>query len=613
MSFHFPFHPMSLRFSVLFLLLAIALSAAPEPVRYTVCFPEARNHYASVEAVLPAEGRAELEVFLPVWIPGSYLVREYARHVDLVSATAADGSPLPVEKIAKNRWRIAAGRQSSVHLRYRLYGREQNVRENWIEPDHAFFNGGSAFLSVAAYASRRHEVRFELPAGWQGVYTALDRSTDPAVFSAEDFDTLVDTPILAGSPQVDTFDLDGVPHSLITLGGDGVWDNPAVARQLEKLARAQRDFWGALPTRKPVCMFNILNGGRNGIEHRQGFVLSVDRWLSRTPGGIDSWLSLASHEYFHLWNGKRLRPVELGPFDFEHEVYTRSLWAVEGITSYYQPLMLLRAGILSRDAALAALSGSIAGAQNNPGRHTHTLAEASFDAWIKAYRPDENTPNTTVSYYTQGAVAALLLDAEIRRASHGAKSLDDVMRAAFARHSGARGFTEAEFAALASATAGADLSGWFARVIHGTGELDYQPMLDWYGLAFADSGSKPADPKDPPRAWLGADTKNDDGRLLVTVVRAGTPAYEAGLSTEDEILALDNYRVRPEQLAGRLNAYRPGDKVTLLVARLDALRRLEVTLGAEPAKRWKLTPRKDATPEQAARLNAWLGTPATGS
>jgi predicted metalloprotease with PDZ domain len=215
-----------------------------------------------------------------------------------------------------------------------------------------------------------------------------------------------------------------------------------------------------------------------------GTVITADRWLSRTSSGISSWLSLASHEYFHVWNGKRMRPVEHGPFEYEHEVYTKSLWIVEGITSYYQHVLLRRAGFYTRDQYLNIVGDLIASIERTPGRLVQALSNASYDAWIKAYRPDENSVNVLFSYYSGGALAALLLDAEIRRVSNGASSLDDVMRAGYHRFSGERGYTEEEFIALVGEVTGHDLSAWIRGVVQTPGRWDYQPMLDWYGLAF---------------------------------------------------------------------------------------------------------------------------------
>ncbi|MFZ9682656.1 MAG: M61 family metallopeptidase, partial [Cephaloticoccus sp.] len=550
----------------------------------------------------------QLEVFMPVWTPGSYLIREYARNIDRITAAAADGTDLAVAKTEKNRWVITTGGHDRVRLTYRVYGWEPSVRTNFIEGDFAILNGAPTFLTLTDGVTRAHTVRVELPDGWAGVYTPLPAGAAPHTFVAADFDTLVDSPILAGSPQVDSFELDGAPHYLVTVGGAGVWDNARAARNFEQIARTQVEFWGGLPAKDPYYVFNLLIGGRGGLEHKQSFVMMADRWLSRTRSGLNSWLSLVSHEYFHQWNGKRLRPVELGPFLYEHEAYTRTLWVVEGITSYYQHLLLRRAGFYRRTDLLNSLSGSIAGIERTPGRLVQSLSESSFDTWIKAYRPDENSANTRISYYSAGAVAAQLLDAAIRQATAGAKSLDDVMRAANERYSGERGYTEAEFTALVSAIAGTDFAPWFERHISSPGRFDYQPMLDWYGLMFEepkqpDTSLLPngLEPPDAPAGWLGAAVRNG----TVTDVRSDTPAYAAGLYVNDELLAIDGFRTSDPNSVLR---YRhPGDTVELLVARRGQVLTLQATLAETPTATWKLKVRPDATPEQKARLDAWLG------
>lgn len=589
-----------------------SLAPAAESV-YTLRFPEAAAHYVDVEAVFPTGGRDAVEVFMPVWTPGSYLVREYARNILTLSAADPAGAALTAEKVAKNRWRIAAAGRTEVVVRYRLYAREINVRGNWVEGDFAVLNGAPTFLAPVDGLAQACRVRLELPAGWTGTHTPLAPGGSPHEYTAPDFDTLVDSPMIAGSPQVDRFDVDGVPHYLVTLGGAEAWDNARVARNLAKLVETQRTYWGGLPYRTPFYFFNLLTGSRGGLEHRNSVMITADRWLARTRGGIGSWLSLASHEYFHAWNGKRLRPAELGPFDYEHEVYTRSLWIVEGLTSYAQHLLLARAGFTTPEQFLGALSGSIAGVQRTPGRLVQSLADSSYDSWIKAYRPDENSVNALFSYYGGGAVAGLLFDVEIRRVSNGTRSLDDVLRAAYARYSGERGYTEAEFVALASEVAGQDLRGWVKRVIATPGEFDYQPLLDWFGLAFETPPARSTErlpnqlePADPAPAWLGADTRDDGGRLMVTAVRHGTPAAAAGLSVGDEIIAIGAYRVTPAQWAARLAVHRAGEKVDLVLARQDRLVTVPVTFGEEPRETWKLKFRPDATPEQKARVADWL-------
>jgi predicted metalloprotease with PDZ domain len=595
-------------------LVIVGSSVASElkEIRYTLRFSESAAHYVDVEAEFPTEGRAELIVFMPVWTPGSYLVREYARNIISFDASAPDGAALTSEKVAKNRWKIATNGQHSVRVKYRLYAREINVRGNWVESDHAMLNGAPTFVTVLENYQRRYEVNVEVPAGWTGSYTPLTPTSEPNRYTAVDFDTLVDSPILVGSPQVDRFKVDGVEHALVTLNGGEAWDNERVARSLQRIMEEQVKFWGGLPYREPYYVFNLLTGSRGGLEHRQSFVMSADRWLSRTNGGITSWMSLASHEFFHVWNGKRLRPVEYGPFEYEHETHSPSLWIVEGITSYYQHVLLARAGFYTRDQYLGAVSGGIAGVERTPGRRVQSLRDASFDTWIKSYRPDENSVNALFSYYGGGAIAGLLLDAEVQRVSAGKVSLDDVMRAAYARFSQERGYTEAEFIALVSEIAGQDMTPWFSKVMHRPGTFDYQPLLDWYGLEFETTQPTAVEVKswqtaDARKGWLGADTTVKDGRLMIATVRSDTPAATAGLSVDDEILAVEDYRVRPDELVRRLELYPPGSTVRLLIVRQDRVITLPATLSEEPKETWKLKIRPDATPEQTKRVQRWLG------
>jgi predicted metalloprotease with PDZ domain len=315
-------------------------------------------------------------------------------------------------------------------------------------------------------------------------------------------------------------------------------------------------------------------------------------------------LELASHEFFHVWNIKRLRPVELGPFNYDDEVFTRSLWIAEGITDYYAELLVHRAGLSSQAEYIDALSNKIEELQTTPGRLVQPVDLASFDAWIKFYRPDENTPNASVSYYTKGAIMGFLLDARIRRASGGAKSLDDVLRAGYQKFSGGRGYTPDEFRAVAEQTTGLNLRSFWAAAVESTAELDYSEALETLGLRFQASASP--GPDRLARAWLGMSTRNDAGRLVVTQVRRETPAYTGGLNVDDEIIAIDDFRVRADQLGQRLDVYKPGDRVTLLVARRDQLLRLPVTFGEEPRRRWRLELDPSATNGQQQQRTRWL-------
>jgi predicted metalloprotease with PDZ domain len=297
---------------------------------------------------------------------------------------------------------------------------------------------------------------------------------------------------------------------------------------------------------------------------------------------------------------KRLRPVELGPFDYENENYVKTLWVAEGFTDYYADILNKRAGIETTDEYLNALSNQIEQVQTIPGRLVTPVNMASFDTWIKQYRPDENTANMSINYYPKGAVIAFLLDAKIRKATNGARSLDTGMQWAMQRYSGEKGYTPDQFYAVMSEAAGTDLKGWFAKSAESTEELDYTEALEYYGLRFRPVDSRTA------RPYIGGGTRNDAGRLVVTSVRRGTPGIDAGLNVDDEIIAIDDVRVRADGLAARLDQYKPGDKIALTVARRDRLMKLDVTLGPEPGRSWRLEPVANATAEQTSHLNALM-------
>ena len=580
------------------------VAQSPDPISYTVRLPAPATHYAEVEAVIPVDGGAAVELMMAAWTPGSYLIREYARHVEAVSAATAGGQPLAVAKPSKNRWRIDAGGADRIVVTYRVYCREMSVRTNWVEADFAMLNGAPTFLTLADSAPRPHDVRIEPATGWSETVTALPAAPDgrPHSFRAADFDTLVDSPIIAGNPATYPFAVDGIPHALVNFGEGGVWDGPTSAADVERITREQHRTWGFFPYERYLFLNMLVEAG-GGLEHKDSTLLMTSRWTSRDRARYLRWLDTVSHELFHAWNVKQLRPAALGPFDYEREAYTPSLWMVEGLTTYYGPLFVHRAGVSTRAEYLQALSGQIESLQTTPGRLVQPVADASHDAWIKFYRPNENSRNTTISYYTKGAVIGFLLDARVREATGGRHSLDDVLKTAYGRYSGARGFRPGEFEAVASEIAGVDLGDWFDRAIRSTEELDYQPALDWFGLEFASgAGTK----EDAAPAWLGLDTRPDGGRLLVAGVPRATPGYAAGFNVGDEILAIDDYRVRPAGWRQRLDLYRAGDEVAFLIARRDRLQRLDARFGERPPEGWRLQPVESPSPAQAERLDAWL-------
>ncbi|HEX7421408.1 MAG TPA: PDZ domain-containing protein [Thermoanaerobaculia bacterium] len=591
------------------LVLAIVLFAlslhAQDPVRYTLRFPAPQTHYVEVEATYPASNAKQIEVMMPVWAPGSYLVREFARNVENVTATTDRGEIVPVEKTRKNRWRFPTHGASTMTFRYRVYGREMRVQTNFIDSDFALLNGPATYIAPIDKLHNPFEVRVELPKIWARSLTSLT-AIEPNRYRASDYDDLADSPIVAGNPAVHEFVVDGKRHELVNIGDEAFWDSERATKDVQKIVEQHRKTWGLLPY-DHYLFFNFIVDVGGGLEHKNSTVLMTRRFQMRTRKGYVDWLDLVSHEQFHAWNVKRLRPVALGPFDYENENYTPNLWISEGFTDYYGSLDVVRAGLMTPTEYLQRLSDAIHMLQTTPGRLVQPVAMASYDAWIKFYRPDENTANTGISYYTKGSIVAWILDAKIRRATNDARTLDGVMRAAYQRYSGPKGFTTEQFVDVVREIGGADTATWLSRTISTTDELDYSDALAWFGLEFRKDAKKPDNPDDKPaRAWLGLTTKVDSGRLLVTQVRSGTPAFDAGVNVDDELIALDNYRIPPDAFDTRLEQYKAGDEASLIVARRGLLQSIKVKFAVEPENEWKLHTLEKPSTDQTQHFNRWL-------
>ncbi len=460
---------------------------ALEPIAYTIKFPAPNTHYAEIEAAVPTGRRASIELMMPVWSPGFYRVEDYAGLVEGLSARAPDGKTLQVERPQSerkpNRWLIKTGGAPRVIVSYKLLCNGRSVTTNWVGDELLVLNGAAAFITLVEKARRPHDVTLELPAKWKRAMTALDAAPGglPNRYRAADYDTLVDSPIVAGALAVREFDVDGSRHFVVDAGEAGKWDGARAAQDLEKIVRETRRFWGFLPFNRYVFL-NVFRQGGGGLEHKNSTLLTSSP-RAETPAF--RWLAFVSHEYFHAFNVKRLRPVELGPFDYERPPQTGSLWISEGFTSYFGELLACRAGLGSPQDCLAALSSHITSLQNSPGRLLQTLEQSSLDVWNSGTSGVGRDSATKVSYYVKGPVVGFLLDAKIQGVTGGKKSLDDVMRLAYKRYSGARGFTPEQFRKTAEEVAGVDLKEWFRNAISSVEELNYQEALDWFGLRFA--------------------------------------------------------------------------------------------------------------------------------
>ncbi|MBN2128778.1 MAG: M61 family metallopeptidase, partial [Sedimentisphaerales bacterium] len=430
--------------------------------------------------------------------------------------------------------------------------------------------------------------------------TGLDPVQEqPYTFSAANFDVLYDCPIMVGNQEILSFAVEGVPH-IVAITEPGDFDREKLVAVLKRMVEAAVAVVGDIPYRHYT--FIMMGPGRGGLEHQNSMAVFTELPDLDDPNDFQGWLSFIAHEFFHLYNVKAIRPVALGPFDYDRENYTNLLWLSEGGTVYYESLILNRAGFMTRDDCLADFQRSIANYEDIPGHRFQSATQASFDVWLHFLRRGGDSANTTISYYDKGAALSLLLDLKIRHETKNRRSLDDAMRTLYQtyyRQKG-RGFTDQELRQVCQAIAGCDLSEFFDVYASTTADIDYCKYLAYAGLTID------VEPKAKPGAYLGADVRDQDGMLVITGIRWDSPAAHAGLSVEDEILAFDGTRVTARSMPDELRSRQPGDAVTVLVSRRGKTREIDVILGQETERSFAITPLPDPDELQSEILHSWL-------
>jgi predicted metalloprotease with PDZ domain len=590
---------------------------SPLPIQYRLSFRQSESHRVDIELTVPTDGKSTIELMMPVWTPGSYLVREYARQIETITASnGLSNAPLLLEKRTKNRWRVECDGVSEVVVRYSLYCREMGVRTNWVERDFAFLTGAATYLTRVDALDRQHIVRLDATPNWPQVATSLAKQSDDTwVRVAKNFDELVDSPIVLGNIDIQSFECGGAKHYLASVGTDGLWNTKAAVKDVQRIVETEQKFWGEVPYTE-YWFLNLATESGGGLEHDNSTVLMTSRWTMRQKSKYTDWLALVSHEFFHTWNVRRLRPKALTSYDFENEQYTNELWVAEGVTSYYDDLLLARSGLCSPKEYLDQISKGVAGVQTAPGRLVQPLSQSSFDAWIKFYRPDENANNSRVSYYTKGSLVAMLLDAEIRLATKNAKSLDDVMRQLWKEHR-VGGYVTADVLRIANQVSGQKLDAWFKDHIDGTKELDFASVLKVYGLEWKPKESKESTDKKEltennekyGSTYVGLDVTAQQGKAMIDKVTKGSPAENAGINSGDELISLDGYRIAAENWGERLGLYRPNEILECIVARRGKILKLPLKLGEQSKESWTLQRIAKPSDEQESAWRNWLQIP----
>jgi predicted metalloprotease with PDZ domain len=597
-------------------------------IRYVVTPADPRAHLFAVACQVDAPDPRGQAFRLPAWIRGSYLVRDFAKHVVTVAATAG-GQPVAVERIDKRTLRCAPA-AGALTLEIAVYAYDESVRKAYLDERRGFFNGSSLFYAVAGRETEPVEVEVRRPPGafpWRVATAMAPVQLDPdgfGTYRAADYEEALDHPFELGDFRTVDFTVDGIPHRYV-LSGRGDLDAARLAADSARICAAQRALFGHEPQlSRYLFLTRVVAAGYGGLEHRSSSALICSRNDLPRPGAggasaeprtalpreYRAFLGLVSHEYFHLWNVKRITPEAFARSDLGAEAYTGDLWHYEGVTSYYDDLMLLRGGVIDAPAYLDLVAETATRLARTPGRKLHSLAEASFEAWLKYYQPDENTPNATVSYYIKGALAALCLDLHLRL--HSRATLDDVMRELWRRHGrDGKPVPERGLEQLAAALSGLSLSRELDAWLRSTSELPLAELLAEFGVeaglraavSEADAGGRAGGR--PAGATLGL--KLRPGDLTVAHVVAGGPAQRAGLSGGDVLVALDGLKLSPGLWPHKLLALAPGQNCTLHYFRSDELMSAELTAEAPPLDTWTLTLAANPSPERLARRRAWLG------
>ncbi len=585
---------------VVLVLLVSRPSLAQHPkISYRLAMPMPSTHLFEVELrmeSLPPE--KTLDLILPVWRPGLYMVFDFAGGVQNFEAFGPGDTPLKWQKVERSTWRVQTNKAGAVRVRYRVYANEFSTRMRGLNSDHGFVDGTAVFMYVERYRALPLVLDVRPYEGWH-VTTGLEGGENR--FTAPSYDYFVDCPIEIGTQKDFTFEVDGVPH-VLSLSASGNWNADTLIRGISRIVKAQKDFWGGFPYTRYVFLVHCIPNPGGATEHINSTILQTRPFAFTSQGGDRGFLGMVSHEYFHTWNVKQLRPKGISPYDFTRENYSRELWIAEGTTSYYNGVLMVRSGFTTPDQYVEGMAGTVQADRQRPGNAVQPVSEASFDQWVMGRTSGDQGNNAESDIYGKGANVSLLLDLSIRRSSGNRHSLDDVMRAMYkAFPLSGRGYTLKDFQSVAEEFAGQSLQGFFDEYVFGAKSLPWEDLLGVAGieLVVKDSIRKP---------WLGMAPTDMGERTRITTVVPGSPAEASGIEPGDELLAVNGYRARAADVFERLAEAKPGDSLTVTVFRNERLRDVRVMVGSAPVPAYSARKMKAPSAEQKAVFESWLKT-----
>ena len=582
---------------------------ASTPLHYRVAMPEPSSHEFHVTLQIPAlRERPALDLVFPAWTPGSYMVRDFSRHIYDLQITS-NGRAITSERLDKLRWRLASNGRP-VEVGYRVFAFDQSVRTSFLDQDRAFLIGTSLFFLVDGEERRPCLLDIEPPDGWR-ISTALPAARGTRNrFRAAGYDQLVDEPVELGRHRVYAFRQGGTRFE-VTIAGPTNADVARLLADLRRIVAATGALFGGFPFERYLFIIHALPERGGGLEHACSCTLDIASMAFEDEKAYQRFNELAAHEFFHAWNVKRIRDQVLGPFDYSAENYTRLLWFHEGFTEYMQAIILLHAGLLTAEQYLKDLSEDWAKYAGRPGRNVTPLSQLSFEAWIKQYKPADNYVNRAVSYYEKGKWAALLLDLVLRQATQGRRGLPQVFRRLWQSH-GRRGrsITAPDIRAAAESVASRSLGAYFSRFIDGTAELPVPSWLRRAGLVAQARSPAQAEGEDRVKArrqqgWAGLSFAAGEAAVVKNVI-PDSPAWKAGLTFRDEIVAVNEHQVDASTVARRLADCGPGQVVSVAFFRQEILRATSLRLARTPERKWSFSLDPAASPARRRMRQGWL-------
>jgi predicted metalloprotease with PDZ domain len=592
---------------VLLCLPILTLAAGADEVRHTLSFPGDREQIILVRSEFPVTAPVT-ELIMPNWTPGSYLIRDYAADVNRISARTGDGVDLQIQKTSKDRWQVDTRHTDKLVVQYEVFTAELSVQNSWASKAFSLINGASVFLYTGETSDHPQLLKITSDESRGDVFTAMPQAPEGGGYRADNYDELVDNPVAVAMAPSYRFEVGNQEYVLLNVGENEFWDGQQAARDVEKIVSQTQSFWQANPLERPYWFLNFIVGAKGGLEHDHSTVLMTGRWQIRNRKGYIKWLGLVAHEFFHVWNVRKMRPAELVPYDYQEEQYTRQLWLAEGLSSYYDNLLLSRAGLVNPNEYLELLADDIYRLETTPGRHLQAVTEASFDTWIRHYRPNANTLNSTISYYTKGALIGFVLDTYLRKESRGRHNLDEVMRKMYALYSG-KPYNNDAFQRVVADVGGPEAGEFIRSLLNSTSELDVDAALTWYGLELFRSPETIIGVVNAPpmKSGFGVVWDKDKPGLIVKTVLSGSAGAIAGLIPQDEVLAIGNERLSVDNQAALMDSYRPGEETTLLVSRRGRITRLDITLDTALVDKFDIRLRAGYKPSHIKRLQKLLG------